>query len=407
MRAILILLSLFAVAFSGCVGEDAAPADATEVAPAVEPEMPAGPKGYEIDPETANASVLEGAHEHDAWGTLLELTVIDRTIETGDCATTSKSALLLLESVRGSQEAHYGCAYFRLDDGVIIPEGTERLDIAMDASGLATHQGGIELWYRNSQTPNKVLVESTTEAVYTFSISMTREEWDVPHAEESEWFFELRPSGQAAAMDGPIDIFGVAHRVENWIPILGSRHIDHWAPDAPHTFITPDIQLLMDETVSMKAPSYLSTVGGQEGEHSFDMSDIVPPGTSIVSVVVQYAEIGGCEPPFGCWVVPKLQPAKSSVHYGGEEVARGATYGIYTFAVPEPIVPDSTYAKESTYSVWLDMMACPNGEDSTVNGRIDECLGDTANDLTADVRVEVEAWRTAFNMNGLKGRVGV
>lgn len=408
MRTPVVVLSLMLVAFAGCVDE-------SEDAPAVDDngEPTQGNKkgllSYEVDPDSANESDLEGAHTHDDWGGTTELTLLDATVETADCADPITAAALAFFGVVTQQEAHVGCASWRLADGAIVPEGTEWLRVEVDASD-ALDQGGMQLMYANEEVGRQQL-DATTEPEFTWRIPVGPLEWDLPHSTQTSWWFLLQPSGNPAILDGSVKVFVVAERMADWKPILGSAHINHWEQYANHSFIGPGVYKALDANVTVEMPSYAERAGsqGEAGISAFQLDDIVAPGATEVTMAISWGEVSNCPAGHECWIIAFINPANSRQAYFAEPVEEGANWAVYRFTSPDPLSPDSTYAQESVYYVSAFVRACPQadipnpGSSSFFNG----CMGEAVASMEAEARVRVEVWDHAANMQAVRERAGI
>lgn len=400
----LVLVSFLLVALSGCVDEpESNPvAEAETTAPSNDDQL-----SYEVDPDSANETELMDAHEHDEWGGVTELVLMDSAVTTGDCTNPFTALFLTGAGLFTDQEAQVGCASWRLDDGIIVPEGTGALRIEVDASD-ALDAGGMQLSYDNEYI-NFTQLDATTDKEFIWRTEMTPLEWDLPHSTETSWFFILRPDGSPSVLDGEIQVFIVAEQMENWSPILGSAHIDHWAPDANHDFINERVYKALDINTTINMPSFADRAGTRNTNiDRVPLTDIVAPNSNQVSLVAVWDAVSGCPPGHGCWPVVSLSTPGGRGFSFAEPVDFGENYAIYLYDVPQPLAPDSTYATDSVYSVSGFVRACPNGEvQETPVPFVSNCWGEAVATMSVDTWLEVEVWKSAVDMAGLKSRMGI
>lgn len=402
----LLVLAVLLSAFAGCVDRPE-PVDAPSSDTKDDSGVGNKRTSYAVDPETANETELEGAHLHDEWGESTAMMLADTSVRTADCSENPMMDLFILGSgLFSQQEVHKGCARFTFDSGMIVPEGTARLTIDVDASE-ALPQGGMELLYGNGQK-RAVALEESTEAVYTWTIEMEATEWDLPHSTETDWWFFLRPSGTVAILDGTIDVIVVAERMDDWEPILGSEHIDHWTQTDQHDFIAPGVLRALDTNTTVHYPSFADRITGAEAFAPIPLDDIIPPETKQVTLAVKWGSVDACPAAHECWIVSFLAPANGGRWFLIDPSAEGADWAIYTYDVPEPMAPDSTYAEESVYSIRAFVRACPNGESQQTgvfffNG----CMGEAVASMSAETRFEVVAWKDGADVGAVKTRLGL
>lgn len=405
----LIVLVLIATLFAGCTGSDD---PAPEGAPTVEgPSDGQGVKKVSYEVDETNETQLEGAHLHDEWGEATMLQLADLSVPSSACSEDNPFMELFLmgAGVFRDQEVHKGCALFAFDEGKIVPEGTARIYVDIDAS-QALPEGGMRLSYGNEMKRFTEL-EGSSEPIHSWTIEMEPVEWDLPHSTETAWFFFLQPSGQVAILDGNIKVVITAERQEDWKPILGSAHADHWdleEMNGTHAFIGPHVIRSLDTNVSVVYPSFAERIQDRDGQEPFPLDDIIPPGTTQVTLAVQWQAVDGCPPSHGCWVVGWLAPSNGGGRgFSSESVEIGADWAIYVYDVPEPMAPDSTYAETSVYTIRAFVRACPNGEaQETPLPFFNGCMGEAVATMTADTRFEVESWKDGADLQALKTRLG-
>ncbi len=406
---VLLSFALVSVVFAGCVDdskEDVAPESTDDPSGAFKDTTVSGKDlGYEVDASQANESMLAGAHTHDMWGSTTSMVLFDKSVETADCNTFTKAVSGFIAGVQ-EQRAQYGCAWIFFDDGVIVHEGTESLLIEIDVTE-AKKAGEVTIWYGNAKK-DRTALDACAGTTCSWTIPVDPIEWDIPHTETSAWGFGIEPRGQVGVLDGAIDVYVEAKRQADWVPILGSAHIDHWAPGAAHDFLTADrsIMRVMDVNVSITQES----AQGRSGEWDYpivEMTDIIAPGAKQVTVVYMWDEVAGCPQTDKCWVEGWFKPISSGARYAGQLVERGTLHAIYKLDVGDRLQADSTYATASQYRVQVHLQSCLNGEQQQIGKGMDTCNGEVVAELSANLRIEVEAWQKNADIQRLKQRLGI
>ncbi len=398
---------LLATAFAGCF-EDSDPQAPPEPDPVVADGT--GALGYDVDPETANETMLEGAHIHDEWGGTKEMVLMDETVSTADCGDGNPFTTLFITGagIVFDRAVHMGCAQFQFGEGRIVPEGTASLRIEVDATD-ALKQGVLELAYRSPENDFDGAGKSDGP-VFMWRIEMVATEWDLPHSTQTEWGFFLQPSGDVAVLDGDIKVFIAAERVEDWTPILGSAHIDHWAPDAAHDFVAEDAMRVLDVNTTVQMPSFADRLQGDRDDFdSIPLQDIVAPGSVQLTLVVWWTDMRNCPAQHECWIVPFINAGDRGRGAWLDPVESTPEWAIYVYDIPEPLTPDSTYANNSTYSVSAFVRSCiPGMEDIDMPfGGFRPCFGEAVASMEADTWFYAETWKGPARLDELKARVGL
>jgi hypothetical protein len=393
MRHIVVCLLLI-TALAGCMGAD----EPVTTPPILEEHDDHEPiVGHQAAANTTDA----GVHIHDEWGSATLMTLADMTVDTSDCSENPLMDLFLLgHGLMTRQEVQKGCALFGFDPGHIVHEGTARLHIDIDASN-AQVEGGMRFYYGNAEK-RFIALEETQDESHTWVIDMEPIEWDLPHSTETEWYFMLQPAGQVAILDGTIDILIEAERIEDWEPILAVAHLDHWNLPERHSFIAPGIIRSLDTNVTVT----YGMQGGSPSMEPYPLDDIIPPGSTQVTLAAKWGDVRDCPPGHECWLMAWLGTQSGGFRGFQDPAVSGDDWAIWVYDSPDPLAPDSTYAEESAYSVRAFVRSCPLGEPLPVPiGFFNGCLGEAVATMSTDVRFEVASWKNGIDIAALQARL--
>lgn len=358
MKAPLALVLLLVVA--GCVspggqdaatqGEDSASAPITFA------------EDYDLGNKTLPAGELTNAtlgaeHVHDAWGQAEELVLFDDTLAAGDCEGTQDALFYALVTAFDGQGPAYGCARVSLPEGVVVPEGAGALRIEVDATD-ALKSGGMQFQFRNKAREENA--GSTTEKSHVWKVELTKDDWDIAHANATTFVMYLAAAGPGSAFAGEVTVRIVAEKQEAWAPIVAIAHVDHWKLPSLHDFAAPGVMRLLDADASVANIDPARVTGGAEVP-TVSLVDIIAPRARFV-VVVADTTSSDCAPVMVCFLVPVL-------HVGGYERERfgtpifeeGARH-VYRWSVPDEVPEDSVYANISSTFIAPRIDACAAGD---------------------------------------------
>lgn len=356
MRGVLALTIVLLVA--GCATpSDEVAAESLDAEPVVFVE------DYALGNETVPREELQNAtlgteHVHDLWMGKEELVLLDATAEAGLCEGPVDAAAYLFVHALGDQEAAYGCVRLSLPNGTVVPEGTAELAIEIDAT-QALKSGSLALQWRNKA--REVDEETTTEPKHAWTVPLTPEDWDLPHATATTFVIYVASRGPAGAFEGPVSVRVVAQRIPDWEPVLAVAHVDHWKLPALHDLPAEGVMRLYDGQAGVTNVDPALFLGG-EGPAPVVLSDIVPPGTAYLTILAD--ETGSdCAPVLHCWLVPELNVGGYWRTAFGEILLDEGGRRVYQWAVPEVVPEDSVYANVSTTTINPRIDACgPDGE---------------------------------------------
>lgn len=398
----IVLVMLAGSPLAGCLGSTgtdgtADPANATD---------PGGANGTEkvaFQQDAPDSAKQGGRHRHDPWQGQDTKLIFDGSVEAGDCYSVF-TPLIIVFNAAFRQEAAYGCAWVRAENGTTVPQGTGKLKVETDAAD-ARQQGGYQLTtYTNDRSLQGTIAQ---EDQHTWWFELQEQDWDLPHEERTgfAWFYEAR--GDVAVLDGPMDVRITAHKIPNWTPPLAEAHLDHWQLDDRHKFVHRDAIELMNRTETVTTCSWAQYVDGScEYQEPLNLSDIVPPGTKQVALALEWDGIEGCAPAHNCSLDAYVRSGESEYAWN-EPFDQGEGYLVYLYDVPDDVVADSTYANESKVDVVPDLYQCIESGDTTPF-QFNSCgLGNANWAPQADVHFTMEAWRTGVNVQDFKDRRGI
>lgn len=364
--AVATVLMLF---LSGCVDESGPSA-----APAAGADMVEGDNTTVVDDGTDMAksqSVADQPHVHDYWNGVEDILLMDDKVPTGD---TVRNAFIGVfragASVffgQGVPDPVYeaGFVQWRLPDEVLVYEGTGRIDVQVDFSGLSQAPDAIRLYYKPAHTQDYTEYPEPLANGDTATIDTTYEMADIAHSKASRWAFYARPysSSPAAVMDGDL---GVKVWATKAFDIQEApAHPDHWANE---TVRMP----LMDATFDW---SYART-GFQTEEENMDFmlpeGSIIPPGTGTVEVWLNYT-IDSTTVPIDYDLFMSYRTAADSRRQNmGEPETEGP--GAKHYVIPTDLsMVDSPYAARSVWE--FDTFVFPEQREAFATFFVNEASG--------------------------------
>ncbi len=367
----------------------------------------ATPPDVEPLPDTPDERLDMGRakpHIHDAWGDADHLPLFYGTLTAGDCH--GWGELRPVGEVLGFYGTHRvesGCARTGLPDKVVVPLGTQALQVDLNAQE-SIKRGGVRLVVSTNGGHSLEGDVATTET-HNWTIPLESGDWDLPHQETSGFSFLLRAEGEVALFDGPLTLTVGAHKIPDWTAPLDDAHLDHWNLTDEHTFLGPGVMQVLDATVDVRTPArtnYVTGMGPTEAE-PVALADLIPPGTQQVSLALVWDPAAvTCNPGHVCEPVGWLINASE---YWNEKrsFASGPGYRLYRFHVDEDFVPDSPYATTSATQVHAEIYPCL--EDDPLGwcyGLISFLL-----ENRATARFAVYAWQDAIDEAKLRLYVGI
>lgn len=367
---------------SGCLGGS----DDLRNEPMSDPSSAAHPPG------TGHAS--DGAARtpplFDAWGNASEIMLFAGRVESDPACW----------SIQGAS-ARYGCAYFTLDRGTLVPEGTRALRVRGDSSAATRHgTWAVHLDHTYGRSwldddPQLRTVPSDGD-VSVWEIPLLPPDWDIPTHERSAFFFNVTAWGEGAnLLAGPVSVEIAALRDPGWQLVPA---VDHFQRSAAHNFTPEGSILLLDEVVGLRQPLSLT----KSARPGIGLRDIVPIGTRQVTVGIGWVAIEGCPTPLGCDVVVRLLAGAERIFQDEQGVlaASGPGYKIYRYEAPSQVGEDGSYANESRTRVdALIGYACVPGYVRYT------CYGEWATEMSADVHIIAEAWDREADVAAVQGRL--
>lgn len=393
------LVLLVALPLAGCIGTQG---DAANESPATDGENETKVAFDSDAPESAKTS---GEHRHPQWQGETEKTIFDGTVQAGDCYGQVFGALVFLISAAFEQRVEKGCATVSISNGTLVPQGTEKIEVQVDASD-ALESGGYDshMWTGENSYDGA----TTTETVKTWWFEVVEEDWDGPHQSRSSYGFlfeaEAQDTGEVAQLEGPMEIEIRAHKIPGWTPPLAAAHLDHWQLGDRHDFIKDDVIETLNRTETVAHCTWQSSIQGgcDYWDQELNLSDIIPPGTRQVALVMTWDGIDDCAPAHNCSLRAYIRSGGSSYAYT-DPVAQGNGHLIYVYNVPEDVPPDSTYANESESFVIPRIDHCI--EDPTPVFSFTSCgLGNANWAPRADVHFAMEAWNGAVDLEDVQDR---
>ncbi len=323
MRVFLLMLTLLV---AGCAGPAAETEnDVSDVA--TEGAVITDPKDFSYldDPNDP------GAHRHDYWGGKDNLTIMDEVGPSRSASCSGSAGACRMDIVSG-----------RPADGVVIPQGTQFVDIRFFANlNQAENVDFFAVFVKTAQQSEMEEVGRIAPGQW-FRFNSTNDDNDVPHNTLSLWQFAIKAGthGDSLRFSGQGEIEVIAHRGLE-IPLFPS-HPDLWQGK--------DELLLTTQELSgeeRRQPTGWSCSNGMCREFGPDDGMIVPFGASAVHVIVDY----GVATPNAAlsysgsntWSFTTLQP----------EPTDDPLQDVFIIETPLEMT-DSPYAKQSLWAFELD-----------------------------------------------------
>lgn len=392
MRRCAAVLLLVAVALAGCVsgpaesGDDPAPSNASNAT------------NESVKYQTLNASegqTLGKAHRHYMWENDTRV-VLDAEIEAGDCFGGFFEVSRALGSVIREQQAEYGCAWTGADE--LTPPGTRKLSVEADASD-ALEAGGYTMTVYTSGD-REIEANTTTEAEHTWDVPLEDADWDLPHQNYSGFIFYFEADGDAAVLNGTIELTITAHRIDGWEPPLAAAHLAHWKLKDEHEFVRSDAIEILGRTETVEACSWTGAIQDDcTYENEVNLSDLIPPGTEEVVLGVKIGNVSGCPPAHSCDIEINLEEGNWAWN---DPVETGSNWKLYRYKVGEDIEPDSPYAETSQTVVAVEIEQCSEVDPPSW------CLQSSPHwRPSVDVDFAMEAWRNPVDATDFKERRGL
>lgn len=323
--------------------------------------------------------------------------LFDATAEGGQCYE--------LATVWEFLSGHYvmlGCVDTPLPDGVLLPVGTKSLRFDVDAS-QAQVVGGYEVFLytpHHRTTPATWDTERTTEKVHTWSVDLVPDDWDPPTAKSTGAFMGLWQMDPVGGIIGPVKVKITAQRDPKWETLAP---VDAWQLPASHKLVGAGVMNLLDANMTWAQPDNVNA-GNQPWPEAPKLKDLVPYGARAVSVVLKWGPIQGCPQAWGC----RFSSSIGSWGHGyknqvDESVAAAGGWKIYTYKVPDEILEDPPYTKESGTQLYPFFWNCDPA--ACITGSSTGPLWSSA--PKADVRFVVDAWQGEPNLDLLKTRLAL
>lgn len=397
-------VALLAIALSGCIGGLGGTGNASEVDNASD-EANDSPVAFDQDvPESAETT---DQHRHPQWDGEDRKTIFDGTVQAGDCYGLINTVILLAIYAAIEQRVERGCAYVPLSNGTLVPQGTEKLEVEVDAS-QARQSGGYDL--RTYTGNNSYRNPTTTDDQHTWWVELSKDDWDGPHQSRSDYSFfskaQAEETGGVAHLEGPMEFTITAHKIPNWTPPLAGAHVDHWQLNDTHTFVNDDAIEVLNRTETVYSCTWVESLaeGCRDWDQQVNLSDIIPPGTKQIVLGITWPTMQDCAPAHDCDIRANLRTGGSSWTYRSP-IQDGDRHVIYLFNVPDDVPADSTYANESETVVEPNVDQCMEGPEPASWSFCG--LQPAEWSPEADATFYMEAWRTPVDVDDFKQRRGI
>lgn len=405
-RAILLVaVALLGPMLAGCIGGLGGSGNTSEANSSdQEPSEDSSVKFQQDAPESAKTS---DEHRHPQWQGETVKTLFDDTVQAGDCYGIFSTIFFTVFDVAFQQRVEKGCAEVPFDNGTLVPQGTEKLKIEVDAS-QARQRGGYDLWTWTGE--NSYTGPTTTQDQKTWWIELSKHDWDGPHQSRSSYSFLFRAQAQEtggiAHLEGPMDVTIEAHKIENWTAPLAAAHLDHWQLKDRHTFVNEDAIEVLNRTETVYSCTWVQQLAEdcRDWDQQVNLSDIIPPGSKEVVLAITWPQMEGCAPAHDCDIEANLRSGGSSWTWGYPE-EEADRHVIYLFNVPDQVPPDSTYANESETVVEPSIDQCMEGPEPASWSFCG--LQPAEWSPEANATFYMEAWRTPVDVDDFKQRRGL
>lgn len=365
--SLLAAVALLAVAFTGCLGDDA---PSGEPAPQAADAAPVADVNETVDDGTGEmpADIGHQPHMHDYWMGKERVTLMDEVVEVDPF---TAFAFTFFDVARGTPGV--GGTFVDLPDGAIVYEGTGQLEFT--ASWTDATVTGMGLSHRTPADPQFSETQPLTQA-QALVIPVTPEMTDMPHEKDSRWAFLLVPAETGQAIVGKVHVK---------IDIVRMRDIEQF-PGHPELFGGAHTLTLFSgpatsssQNFAMRGVGFLT--GGAPQESGVASQEVVPMETRAmtanVTITSSTSNIGQVSD-----VSFLYKPADSAGRFQRAQLlSADAEKGVYQFAWPvEMRQTDSPYAKTSQWRFDLLIATDPTGQGMQTSG-----LADAKVEYTLDV----------------------
>lgn len=322
--AVLVVMS---IALTGCA--EVAEPDSTPAAK----DDPSAPDAAE--PVAANVSLQ--SHAHDYWQerervTLLEDEVVIEPLDTVEWGVMTTLVL---------RDTSFGGAFIDLPEGILVYEGTGRLEIVATWSDPTIT--GLRFLHRHagSGDVNPWIVAPNGE---TISLDVSPEMTDMPHAQASRWGFLFAASGAPPLATGTFHLR---------IDIVKTRDVAEWPAHPDHWNGRDELTLAQADGSSAQhvGPRMLDDPFA-EPEGAIHSTAIVPMEAAILRVVVTVLSTqdlaGASELHFRLRTASNIQ---SDFNHAGDPIEVSADGLTWTWEVPIAMEQtDNPYAETSAWA---------------------------------------------------------
>lgn len=347
---LLLMGALMAVSagLAGCMGEDDPPAPT-----AADADADAAQAGnVTVDDGTVEMpkDVGEKPHAHDYWSGKERVTLLDEDVSVDAFS----GAFFTFFNVFGTHTPALGGAYLELPEGVIVYEGTGKLEFTATWTDPAVT--GMTMRYRSAASADFSEPLPVTSGA-PVSVDVTPEMSDMPHGKTSRWAFLLTPAaGQA--------MLGSFHAK---VDVLRMRDIETF-PGHPDLFGGQGTLAVYDGPSQSKGQSFPGRLadalvnGFQAGApQGVRAQKVVPMETMTMTANVTITSVtGALGKTTGVYFLYK--PADSNGFEWLRPIATDAATGTYQFAWPVDMAQtDSPYAAESQWAFDVRVTSDPTG----------------------------------------------
>lgn len=391
MRGTALILAL-ALLTAGCVGgsDDGPDDEATATSAPGGSGQAATGNGSNA---TENATYLKNedynqTHVHDYWpGNTTTKVLMDEVLETNTFANVFYTGFSPLWT--GEPRTSVGTVWFTLPNGSFVPEGTGELTVEVDATS-ALDRGEITLFHTSPNTDQWTEMDPQG-AQAEWTIPLEPEMADLPHASSTQWYWRIEAQGNAAIMDGELNVKVIAHKLydlDAW-----PEHDDPWEQGARTQLPLFTAEDTFDRTGEV---TWIQT--GEENPDAIRPPEgtIVPPETKIVLVKLWYALDGGAKNNANADVTLSVKEGSSAGWYRGmwdDQVEERDGFKMFAIEASSGNW-DSPYADQSG---WAWTLEAPSGLREPTSGDTFLYMGGTdvgSGNYTMDVTAyrELPGW---------------
>jgi len=330
----------------------------------------AEPEGQSLNVSTSpssnasgNATYLQASdynqtHVHDYWpGRAERKVLISRNVETNRLSSASWTTFSVYT---GEPDPSVGWVCFSLPNGSFVPEGTGQLSVEVDATG-ALENGQQVLRYDPANADRWHEIEAQG-ATANWTIDVTPEMTDLPHAKSTRWACELEAEGPGAVLDGSVNVTIVAEKTrdfETW-----PEHQDSWDRGNEIRIELSPVNETFDKLEQELAPA---ATGSENRRFTLAEGEIVPPETEVLLVDFRYERSDDAknEANADVWLLVKLGSSSRWLTHAEDRIVEQRD-GFKRYAIPvDGATWDSPYANESS---WRFRIHAPSG----VRGQTDK-----------------------------------